>query len=100
MNGKRLQDMCITRYPLVGSFAWCVMLLCQFASAAVPVTQGLVLHLDAGAITGVSDGGTVNVWPDLSGTSRHATIGSGAVNLPVYKTGVLNGRPVVRFGSD
>ena len=63
------------------------------AAAAPPVTTGLKLHLDASALTGLSDGNTVTTWPDASGLANNAT----ASGTPIYKTGVLNGQPVVRF---
>ena len=63
------------------------------ASAAPSVTADLKLHLDASQITGLSDGATVTIWTDKSGLGNHAT----AAGTPIYKTGVLNGRPVIRF---
>ncbi len=44
-------------------------------------------------ITGLSDGNSVNTWSDISGNSRNAMAGT----APVYKTNILNGKPVVRF---
>jgi len=67
------------------------------ASAAPPVTSGLKLHLDASALTGLTDGQTVTTWTDVSGSGNNATaIGSAAT----YQTGALNGQPVVRFNAD
>ena len=63
------------------------------ASAAPPVTTGLRLHLDASALTGLSDGATVTTWTDVSGQGNHAA----ASGTPIYKPGILNGQPVVRF---
>jgi len=57
---------------------------------------GLVLHLDASTISGLSDGQAVAQWSDLSGSGRHVTQATGA-NQPTYRTGVQNGRAVVRF---
>jgi len=57
---------------------------------------GLVLWLDANAITGLSDGAKVNQWNDLSGESNHATQTTEA-NKPTYKVTILNNKPVVRF---
>ena len=69
------------------------------ASAAPPVTTGLTLHLDASQITGLSDGNTVNTWTDVSGSvpANNATTSAGT---PIYKTGILNGQPVVRFDNN
>lgn len=58
--------------------------------------SGLVLWLDASRITGLADGAAVAQWNDSSGAGKHAVQASGTVQ-PVYKTGILNGRSVVRF---
>ncbi len=42
------------------------------------------------------DGGTISQWNDLSGQSNHA-IQETPANQPVYKTNILNDKPVVRF---
>jgi uncharacterized Zn-binding protein involved in type VI secretion len=62
------------------------------ASAAPPVTTGLTLHLDASTL-GLSDNDPVTTWTDVSGLGNNAT----ASGAPIYKTGVLNAQPVVRF---
>jgi len=62
----------------------------------LPVIGGLVLHLDADAITGLNDGDKVATWEDLSGEGNDATQATEA-NRPTYKTDILNGKPVVRF---
>lgn len=58
--------------------------------------SGLVGRYDADAITGISDGAAVAPWSDVSGNAKHlATTGAG--KDPVLKTGILNGKSVVRF---
>lgn len=57
---------------------------------------GLKLWLDANAISGLVDGDPVATWSDLSGNGNHATQAT-AANRPLFKTNILNGRPVVRF---
>ncbi|HWY79757.1 MAG TPA: hypothetical protein VNW29_05375, partial [Candidatus Sulfotelmatobacter sp.] len=47
-------------------------------------------------ITGVSDGGSVNSWTDLSGNGYTATQ-SATSQQPVYKANMLNGQPTVHF---
>lgn len=62
--------------------------------------DGLVLWLDADAIEWLDDGQPVETWEDLSGAGNHATQATEA-SRPTYKTGILNGKPVVRFdGAD
>ncbi len=65
-----------------------------------PVTDGLILHLDANTINGLSDDDNVEEWLDRSGEENHASQ-TNAPEQPVYKTNILNGLPVVRFdGND
>ncbi len=66
-------------------------------SAAPDSILNLSLWLKADAITGLNDGDTVNTWNDSSTNARSATRNAGT---PVYKTNVLNGKPVVRFPVD
>jgi hypothetical protein len=61
----------------------------------VPVT-GFVLHLDANAITGLNDGNAISTWEDQSSGDYDATQAT-ADYKPLYKTNILNGKPVVRF---
>src|SRR4051794_15003785 len=50
----------------------------------------------ADRITGLADAAAVATWPDASGNGNDATQATSA-KRPVYKTGILNGLPVVRF---
>lgn len=65
----------------------------------LPVTQGLVLHLDASTTGSVrTDGsGRVAQWHGTSGTALHAAPVK-PENAPTLKPGVLGGRPVVDSG--
>lgn len=58
----------------------------------------LVAWFKADALTNVSNGGGVSVWPDSSGNGFNA-VQSVVAWQPVYVTGSLNGLPVVRFTS-
>jgi hypothetical protein len=60
--------------------------------------EGLVLHLDAGRITGVNDGAPLTGgWEDATGSGRIAT----SPSPPSYRADGGGGYPVVRFdGSD
>jgi hypothetical protein len=61
---------------------------------------GLRLWLKADAITGVSDGATLATWPDSSGNSNSAGMGTEGFK-PTYQTNEVNGLPCVRFdGTD
>lgn len=55
----------------------------QLLLAALPVTNGLVTHLDASTITGIADGGSVSTWADLSGLGYDATQGTSS-KRPTY----------------
>ncbi|MGD8499063.1 MAG: hypothetical protein PVJ86_00355 [Phycisphaerales bacterium] len=57
---------------------------------------GLKLWLDADAIVGLNDGDPVASWLDQSGQGNHATQAA-ADQKPLYKTNIINGKPVVRF---
>ena len=65
---------------------------------ALPVTDGLVLHLDADAVTDVADGAKIDIWEDLSGMGNNATQPVEA-NQPVYVAHNPDffDQPVVRF---
>lgn len=57
---------------------------------------GCVLWLDASQIVGLADGDPVTTWPDLSGGGYDAIQVAPALK-PIYRTGIQNGLPVVRF---
>ena len=65
-------------------------------SPDAPDTAGLAVWYDADAITGLADTDDVVQWDDLSGNGLHLTAPS-AAERPTYRTGILNGLPVVRF---
>ena len=50
-----------------------VMALAGSAYSALPVTDGLVMDLDADSISGVSDGEGISTWSDLSSAGNDAT---------------------------
>lgn len=54
------------------------------------------LWLDASQLVGLGDGDAVTTWPDLSGNG-YSPAQDGAVDVPVYKTNIVNGLPIVRF---
>lgn len=63
-----------------------------FSASTVP---NLRLWLKADSLS-LNDNDTIQTWGDSSGNARDATQLTSA-NRPVYKTGILNGMPVVRF---
>ncbi|MCH8043377.1 MAG: tandem-95 repeat protein, partial [Planctomycetes bacterium] len=65
-------------------------------STDLPVTDGLVLHLDAMQIE--QEAGTlVSQWDDLSGSGNHASISFGDPTLVASR---INGQPAVQFDGD
>jgi hypothetical protein len=56
---------------------------------------GLLAEWDTRAITNLADGDSVTNWYDS--TVNGVTLMAGSGQYPVYKTGILNGLPVVRF---
>lgn len=70
-------------------------LVAMGAAADVMPTNTLRVWLKADAIGGASNGDAVAVWPDSSGNGFDAT--NPPALAPSYRTGILNGLPVVRF---
>ncbi len=65
-----------------------------FSPAAL---AGLDLWLDAGQLTGFSDGASITTWPDASGNARHASQAN-AAKRPAFKAAAgPNGTACVRF---
>lgn len=71
------------------------------ATAFTPLSlPGLVAWYDADAITGLSDTDPVTTWNDLSGNGWNLGQSTAAAK-PLYRTGILNSKPVLRFdGTD
>jgi hypothetical protein len=63
--------------------------------AAIPVTSGLQLLLDARSITSLSDGDAIASWADSSAAGNDAAQGT-AGNRPVYTTNIFGSNPAVR----
>lgn len=63
------------------------------AAGTLPVA-GASLWLNAGAITGVSDGGVVTVWNDESGNGYNF---SGTATYDASNANLINGNPVMHF---
>ncbi len=58
----------------------------------------LQLWLDATRISGLNDGDPVATWSDLSGSgSGNDATQATSSKRPLYKVGIVNGKPVVRF---
>ena len=65
----------------------------------LPLTDGLVVHLDASSITGLNDGDEVTLWPDSSGRGNDAVPFS-TLSKPKYYGDVINGQAAVRYDRD
>lgn len=63
-----------------------------------PADLGPALWLDASTL-GLANNAAVSSWTDLSGNARHATQATGT-KQPTFKTGILNGLPVLGFSGD
>lgn len=61
--------------------------------------DGLIIHLDAGELKSVKNGGSVTSWADSAVSDAvNGTVSKiGTKAVPTYQSNVLNGRPVVRF---
>jgi len=57
---------------------------------------GLQFWVAAYKETAFGDGDDVGTWTDFSGVNNHA-VQATAANKPHYKTGIINGLPVLRF---
>lgn len=64
-----------------------------FSPASV---AGLAAWYDASQLTGLADGDPIATSPDRSGNARDLTQAT-AAKRPTFKTGILNGNPVMRF---
>jgi len=60
--------------------------------------SAMVAWFQADAITGLGNGAAVSAWADSSGNGDNAVQPS-STNQPVYVTGAMNLRPVVRFNA-
>lgn len=62
----------------------------------LPVTLGLMMHLQAQRILGLVNGSPVSTWLDQSGNNFHATQATASFQ-PIFTTNALNGLAVVSF---
>jgi hypothetical protein len=81
---------------------WLQIMLLLYAGGAVRaalVTENLIIHLKADAITGLADGSAVLSWPDSAAEdSVDGTVQAvSSYGSPTYQTNQINGLPVVRF---
>src|SRR6185295_5448090 len=67
----------------------------RFANFLPTDISGLQVWLKADAIVGLSDNDPVSTWSDGSGQSHDAT--GVTTTRPLFKTGILAGKAVVRF---
>ena len=62
---------------------------------SIPVTNGLVLHLDASAIIGLNNNDLVATWEDLSASENDVLSPLG--EEPIYTENAINGSPAIWF---
>jgi len=62
-----------------------------------PQIPGLKTWLKADALTGLADLDPVTTWVDSSGNANNAAMTTNPLHRPLYRTGILNGTPVLRF---
>ena len=82
----------------------CVLFFCAVCPAQIHphsfsprmLSGSTNLWMRADAITGLSDGDKIATWPD-SGPGAHDGIQGNATYQPTYKSGIQNGKPIVRF---
>jgi hypothetical protein len=65
-------------------------------ASASPVAMAAWFRTDA--LTNLSNGARVAIWPDASGAGFDA-VQALVANQPTFMTGVINGQPVVRFNA-
>ncbi len=71
------------------------------ASKAPNQIGSLFAWFDASQITGKSDGDAITTWTNSEGTSARDVTQATPGKRPLYKTAILNSKPVVRFdGAD
>lgn len=61
--------------------------------------DGVVFWLDASGIANLNDGDPVDTWED-KGSNGYDFTQTTEVSQPLYKTNIINGKPVVRFDGD
>lgn len=71
----------------------------QCFAFSTPVTDGLIIHLDAGSITGLNDGDSVAHWADQATADavNGDVFAASGWNAPIYQSSAFNGNAVVRM---
>lgn len=70
----------------------------NFTNTNAFTTTGLVDWLKVDSLTGLSDGASVATFTDSSGSGNNAVQATTSMQ-PIYKTNILNGKPVLRFSN-
>ena len=71
---------------------------CSLLKADLPIEDNLVMHLDAGTISGVADESVIPIWNDLSeGNNRATQTAASAQPVYVSTSDDYNGLPCVQF---
>ncbi len=79
-------------------FSMFLLILSSFAFAADPVSDGLIIHLEADSLSGLTDGQTVAAWTDSAvSDSVDGSVATAGYGSPVYVSSSINNLPAVRF---
>ena len=82
---------------MIGVICLLGLVLAGAVHAGLPSEAGLVFHLDASELTGLTNNAPVAAWPDRS--ENGADLMQPATNArPAYATNAIGGMPAVRFG--
>ncbi len=94
MKGPGFRFKALNRQFLTG-FGFVFSVLTSFGQTSPETLTGLNVWLDAGSITGVSDGSPISVWTDGSGLGNDAVAQAG--NEPIFMASGPGGLPAILF---
>ncbi len=99
---KRASGLKWSNWLVLMSVVLSLLGMAQGVQAQMPVTDGLIWHLDASAITGVADGGNVETWSDSAPAAPDGTASAVLTQTPpTFKQNAIGGKPAVAFnGTD
>ena len=79
-------------------FSIILLLISSLAIAAEPVSDGLIIHLKADSLTGLTEGQAVEDWIDIAiSDSVDGSVATAGYGSPIYVSNSINGLPAVSF---